>query len=1361
MFEQNNNLIKGLNSDFSPVKQPENTYREAKNFVRLSDVGDYYSLTNEKGTEVYCELPNDYSVIGKFVLESDIILVLVKNDLSSSQIGIVASNGTYTVKLDDINNELDLDLDHPIDIEARVLINSNRVTYFVDNKNPFRTIDLDNPPVTGKIDKLSSLIPVSDFAIIASFEVRDSITTLKCGAYQFLFRYLDDKGNVTNISIPSALASIGQNSVSAGNQYQGGAPVTVASKSIILNITNIDTDYRKLEIIAVHYDQDNQIIINSTAQVDIDSTTKTYEYKGEVLYELTIEEILGTTTNYSTAKAIAQKDGRLIISNLKENATIESQLQTIANQITLKYTIDQQTVTAYKNGDNTAHKVGYKRGEVYAFGFGVIYKNGAKSLVYHIPAPYVNGINGTITNPANTGTKVLGTYLSTLTYPTGQNYPSNANNGILYHVMPTYQQEPPYGTITGAYPNLVATVSGSGNNVINILGIAPEFTDIAEWDDIKEEIQGIFIVRRRRDQTANTSIFSQGIANYMMDEFKINTVGNEDETRTITIGGDDFKVYNNINKVLKKTPFLGGIRLGDYMPYDDGAGYVWDGIIDGADGLQTATQPLQQSFVDSTITYPNQNGRNGDPNPFLDLSGPDNTTISQLYKDLLVFYSPEAQLLPRLEANTFTKIKRVASTLFSDTDVRFDNSSYEEEGAGAGNSHLDKYPMYFNSFSQLSVDTSVYDSGDIDISKNFYVPRNSVVTTDYGVDIDNTKQESFLFLQTSSANTYTNTERTFKYFAVRNNSGPDNDFTTQTNITKNIYEVISENTSQYGSVQGQEYVICKYIPYDQVGLPNLSDYDGTRIYGGDTYITRMSFTNKTPIQSKYFHKGTTAKWFDPVESHDNSFGREYIDLRSNIEFYVESSKNTDLRHAVEGGNLYYRFTDIDTALITNPEIIGDVNSYNNQYDFENTIQLFYSKSDISSSTNNHYKTRSIWSQQAILGELRDRYRDISPNDFYDLPFNTGEIWDSIVHGNILYLHTPKTLWRTYFNSIEQQISTAGSVVLGTGGVFPVNLPPQQVVTQQGGYAGTISQWGGCNTPFGYIFADSLQGKLFLLGSDNKGPSLEEISMNGLIRYTNDNVSVLENLYVGYRDNPFKSGDYGLLSAYDFEIKRWILVKNHPENSFALSYDPITKQFISNHDYSPNMLVARDNRLFGVMNSEADIKLYEHNKGNYGEFYGTIYPFSISIVINQSASNEKVFDNIQVHAESTVTTSNTKIQVYRSTGDTIEVYNDRQHTGVVDLIWNNTYGYLPARNEARVQYLRSKYNIKVPLNSLISDANAIFDANGDLISANIDQDKLYRDRMKGDYCIIKFIFDNENNYKLTLNEINTIFRKYYR
>lgn len=1357
--ENTNSFEKGLILDANPIKQPENSYNLAINFVRLSDKGDYYSFTNEKGTIVYTDLPNGYSVIGQNVLESDIILFLVKNDLSSSQIGIVNSNGVYTVKLNDTFNELNLDLDHPIDVQSRTLIDESRIVYFVDNKNPPRTVDLDNPPPIGKIDKLTTLVPTSNFPLITNFQVNDSTTKLTCGAYQFAFRYLNSKGNITNISIPSPLVSIGQNFTSAPDQYEGGYPDIIAAKSITITITNIDTDYKQLEIIAINYQTDNNTLVaNSVVQLDIASTSLTYEYKGDILYNISIEDLQGLTTNYSTAKAIEQKDGRLFISNLKDQSSVEASIQNVANNVALYYGIESVPIYAYKDGDSTAFKVTYKRGEVYSFAMGVVYKNGSKSFAYHIPATYVvGGVDGTIVQEANTGTKLLGTYRSTLNYPAGLGYPQETGDGttkIRYHAMPEFNQEVPF--------NIVDVNTGT----VNLINIQPVFNvDIPT--NLKNQIQGIYFVRRsRNDSLNNISIFSQGIANYMMDRFDLNGDTKEDAANTFSFGGLDFQTYNlDQNKTISKTPFLGGIQLVGYLPRLYVASpTVWDGGSSGGDAEQPIMQPWNFTFID-TSAESTRDAVQTTPVKAPVILDANYGATGQMYRKLLAFYSGETELLPKLESNTFTKIKRVGQAVFKDYfNNRFNKSDYDSDS-------LKDNTQYWNAYYMSSVDTSLYSTTSITVNKNFYVPQNSRIPTEYGVDINNAGQDGYLFLQVGGSgedNTFANDEYTYKKLTITN---PDNsDTTTTIDQVKNIYELISPNTSQYGGVTGQEYILCRFIVYDQITKPPLSSFNNIQIYGGDTYITRAAYTNKCFIRSKAWRFTGGNGWDFATNSFPDAPSNEYIDLRSSIEFYQECFKNTDLRHAIQGGDLFFRLTDIGTSLITNSFIIDSVKSYNNQYNFENNIQKFFSKPEISSNTTSHFKTRTIWSDQTILGELRDRYRDIGTNNFYDIPYNTGEIWDSFVFNNIFYLHTPKTLWRTYVNSIEQTASTAGQVTLGTGGVFPVNLPPTQVINETGGFGGTISQWGGYNTPFGYIFPDSLQGKIFLL-SEN----LEEISQSGLIRFMNNNLSVLDTNYSTYIDNPYKSGSRGILSCYDFELKRWIMTKNHedPLKRFTISYDPIGRQFTSFHSYQPNMLISRDNRLYGVMNSETDLHLYQHNQGNYGTYYGNNpVPSTISIIVNNGSgysseigkeagvgnSSGKVFDDLILVANSIF---NNKIQAYRNSGDTIQVYNDRQHSGVTNLNWNNTYGLLPNRSSVRVQMLRNNYNIKYPQNALISDANAIFDSNGNLITGNIDQNKLFRDRMKGNYCVVRFDFSNNDNFQLTLNQISSKFREYKR
>lgn len=1353
MFEQNNNFSKGLIKDFNQLRQPENSYYNMLNFVKMSDTGDYYSITNEKGNEIYCVLPSGFSIIGRYVLEKDIIVFLHNTNTLANKICTISTDASVTTNLDDPNNELNLDIDHPIDCTARTLINSHRIVYFTDNKNPVRTIDLDSPPAIGVINKLASLIPESIFSIVTDFNVKDSSSSLKCGAYQFAFRYLDNKGNYTNISLPSPLVSIGQDSFNPASSsgYQGGYSDIDSNKAIEISLSNIDQDYFQIEIIAIYYKGLTATLTTEICgRLEINNTTSSFIYTGQFISSIATEEVLGLTTNYSTAKCIEQKDNRLFISNLKEEFT-DVDLQAVANGIQLYYNIEEfdLNTTSYKDPDLNAFKVGYKRGEVYSFGFGVIFKNGAKSFVFHIPAPVASGTSGTIVQYANTTTKLLGTYLSTIQYPSS--IPSLTGD-IRYHVMPRFDQELPYDPST---------------NTIRTLSVKPIFT-VDLPSNIKDQIQGIFIVRRTRDSSENRSIFSQGISNYMMDMFQIPTDDKESGSPTHTFDGINFGYYEKHQglKKIVKTPMLGGIRLNWYLPVRS-FGSLNDPIIDASFyyptaitgsygyGFQTTCQPLQYTFISQTHSS-RTSATHGNPSTSGKLQGwkdgspgaNNGTYIAELYKDLLVFYSTESILDSKMNLN-FTQVRRVGSCTFDRSSVRFNRSVY----ADIYPTELTKFTQYYEFYFQNAV-FGINDPTLVTVVDKFYVDRNSSVSTTFGIDIDNTNQEGFLYINTNT-NTFADSEQTFQVLDVQNNqytspsSSNDTDLPNPAvdpteSLLKNILELYSTNTAQYGSIPNQNYVVCNYLPYD--GVSNINYLNSTLIYGGDTYINRVAFSNKTPIKTKplrLYGLGLVNKfWEYPEDSYDDNINSDYIDIRSLIYFYVESDKNADLRHALPNGNLFYPKGTEDTVLKTKPNEIPDAVAYNNQYDYENSLITLSSKPEIFDSNVNHYKTRTIWSEQAITGELQDSYRIIKINNFYDIQFNTGEIWDTFVYNNTFYLHTPKALWRTFVNSIEQQSSTTGQVVLGTGGVFPSNLPPQQILTQQGGYAGTISQWGGTITPFGYIFPDSLQGKVFKLGD-----SLEEISLARLTRYFNDNLSVLDNNYNEYIDNPFKYGSKGLLSVYDNELKRYILTKNHPTNSFTISYDPLNDTWLSFHSYRPNVYISRDNDFYSCMNNV--FTLYQHNKGNYGEYYGQVFNSELEYTCNHSGAITKVFDNIMLNMDSF--NYNNTPQIYRnSLLDSIIVYDDIQSSGNTLISWNNDYNYIPNRTSIRGQFINKQYNLYVPLNAAVND-----DIN------NINQNTAIRSRIKGNWANVIFKFNNTNNLKLVINQIITKFRKNFR
>lgn len=1360
-FENLNNFVGGLSKDFSEVNQPENTYTSALNFINFSEKGDIISMTSERGTIEITNLADNvsgYQLIGHVVLEKDILIVLHNTSLNRNKFGWIDNAGVYTTALEDTNNELELDLDHPLSCQGRVLIDNSRILYFCDNKNFIRVINYDLSPQisAGKIAKLSDLVLRADFPEITALSIQEGSSEIKCGAHQFIFRYVDAKGNYTIAGLPSQPVGIGAGTEVTSNLYQGGYSNIDSAKILKITISNIDTDYEKLEVIVLSWDEDNNLKTYVTGEVIIDGTTADFYFKGTEVYTISEEEALGVVTNYSSCKVINQKDGRLFGSNLSETTISDDEaLRLFATKIELNYAVETVSgVNYYKDPYNNAFKVGYKRGEVYSFAFGVIYKNGAKSPAYHIP-----NLSGN-----------MSIYVSSIIYPTIYQNIGLPNSGIQFHRMPDNNESP-----------MCAITTGTDSFNINILHVEPTFTTDLPTD-IKNNIQGFYIARQSREDESNKSIYAQGICNFLIDKQTV-SIDADQPLNTIAYLGNNFSTYTGfIQKT--KPPFLGGISMGDYLPQGImGVLAPWNGSTDGGDALQTISTPNLGTYLEAPYTDNDQKRIKYDNNPkFVGNTTFDTVQACGSYTWLGAFHSPETELLPKLEINKATKIRKIGNVAFTLSQVRLNRSSYDGEAGGdskQSKSRMVTTPVYWIKADQ-NANASFTDSNGISsnfrtktITEQIYIPRNTNVLTDSGV-INNEKQEEYLSINVlpssgtsdielvdGSTIPSTQGEYTKVTYNVRNQGSPlDNDEITIPTQYKNIFELVSDNNTQYGSLSSKEFVLCKYVKYNQSTLPAMSTYNGTDVFGGDTYVSRFAFTNKVGFKSKHgrFVSAGTNVWTYADSSQDTSYGREYLDFRTVISFVIETFKNVDLRHDIEGGNVYkFKSTDYNVCS-TNPEVIDDAKSYNNQYDFENRFQLFYSPSGIINTNEISYKTRTIWSDQTILGELRDRYRDIRINNYYDIPFNTGEIWNSFVQDNIFYLHTPKTLWRTFVNSIEQSASTAGQVTLGTGGVFPVNLPPQQVLTMEGGYGGTISQWGGCLTPIGYIFPDRLQGKVFLV----QGNNLSEIT-GSMSRYFNDNLSDYELVNDNYLDNPFKYGSEGLLAGYDHETKRFILSKSDVENPFTLSFSLLNKNWLSFHSYKPNYLISLDNKLFSGVNNSIDF--YQHNKGNYGHFYNVYYPSTIDYIVNnnsnskQSVINEtKTFDNITSIMTITDEADNYIINPNRNNGDTIQVYNDRYNTGINNLIYNNTYGYLlSARNETLVKFKNDEYRLSIPLNAITGNNLPEKNKYGEIVNNNIDVNQTFRGRIKGKFAVIKLTFSNLQNLKTTIHSIATTFR----
>lgn len=1335
-FENINNLSQGLNKDLSPINQPDNSYRDSLNLVQLSESGDFYSLTNEKGTVTECNtIPEGYKIVGNYTLENSRILFLNNPITQKSQIGEVLKNGnyvrlvpsnSYTPSVDSGETDLGtiIQIDFGIDNVARKLFTGNRILYWVDNEHPIGYLNIDNPP-TEDILANSRFIPFKDEPIIDSVNLIDAASSLKCGAYQFSTRYVTNEGNVLPSSLVSNIISVGgiesysSRSVPINSRsYEGDYPDQNSGKQIAVEISNIDISFKEVQVIVIYYSG-----LNNTLTVSLwrtfainNSGTLSFQYDGNNNeQELAIEDVTNLGISYTTAKCIEQKDNRLFISNLKDDKE-KFPIQELADKITVKYKIDEivsSNLDNYQNVETSYSKKGYMRDEIYSLGIAILYKDGSRSFAYHIRGYNTTNSPTAIPDGATPGfgntTGQLGIYTSNVLYnfnsPTGA---YTTADGIRHHRIPTLAQEPHFrNSGSTEYIRILSLDFDYQTALTDFVSTYPEFLDLVEGF--------VFIRQSRLTTLENRSIFQQGVnVDIMESEYDLDFNSNPDSFLS--------------NLKYEKLPLNG------YFKYT--TDYSFAAIGEYYKTILAFTFDDYKNTTSGNITF--------------------DTRTKLASNSMTAFYSPESLLENREIIPSSTKLKPVLvleSTIINQSynfqqfrvDVDVDVSLANALSRGRKSACLwllAKFNNYsLTSESEQDITDSFYAEQNADVENVFNNPTNKAYT--------NTSQEGHYLLKVS--NNFSDISNSYEFTAtVPGSTGTDQTMGSISSADLKMYlsNIYSTNNSQYGSLKVADYLMIGYIKSPTVLDPTL------QIYGGDIFITKFATANKAEFRCKWF-KGIDLlphyeNFENPADGCNNSL---VLDLRYLFSFYVESTKNTDLR-GTNGSVSYYPKVDRDTFLGYDPALLSDSDFYNTQYSFENRLQVFTTNPTPGNNLIDGYFTRTIYSEEDITGVVgEDSYRNIKVNSFNDLPKHTGEIWDTFVYNNILFLQTPKTIWRSYVNQIAVQTTSVGDAYLGTGGLF--TIPSQQIITEKGGYAGTVSQWAGCNTPFGYIFPDALQGKLFLVQGEGQ---LKEISAEGLTRFFNDKLLVFPEQSLNYIDNPFNNE--GLVSGFDYEIKRYLLTRKTELNPYTISYNPYVDKFISFHSYIPSGYINLDNDFYSFDN-EQEVTIEEHNVGNYGEFYGIINPSYIEFVVNKDqtkglSDQTKVLDNLVIQMQVTDPDTGNSIFPIRSLGDTIQIFNDKCNTGLTNLKYSNIFGDNPTRTQSLVKFLNNEFRISTPLDSIYNSVPQIT-TDGQIVNNNLDSNNLYRGRVKGKYFIVKLVFSNEENLKITINYIKSLFR----
>ena len=344
-MEKINRIIKGVNKDLDPRYQPEDTLRDSVNGI-IVPVGDNSYAWRPLGkTEIVFTLTPNEKIYGHCRIKERLILltwsgpagityfkeVLFDNDM----------NATVNTLSQESGNPLNLHPDFPI----RVMLGFYEAediqrVYFTDYNNQPRVVNIGNSTFIFNA-KFADFFPVLEHVYgVISLKAIISGGALPAGNYFFCWQYYTKDGYYTDWSyLSNPVTLTGDNPLSSAlyeyQRMQGQPPDFNTRKSILMKLSNIDTDYDSIRVGAFYSNDLNSaqpgvVFFDS----DISGAEMEIMYRGgENIGIVLIEDLVTHSTVIEKAKEMRFIKKRNVIAVTKERDELE-----IGNQLTAEIT---------------------------------------------------------------------------------------------------------------------------------------------------------------------------------------------------------------------------------------------------------------------------------------------------------------------------------------------------------------------------------------------------------------------------------------------------------------------------------------------------------------------------------------------------------------------------------------------------------------------------------------------------------------------------------------------------------------------------------------------------------------------------------------------------------------------------------------------------------------------------------------------------------------------------------------------------------------------------------------------------------------------------------------------------------------
>lgn len=318
-----------------------------------------------------------------------------------------------------------------------------------------------------------------------------------------------------------------------------------------------------------------------------------------------------------------------------------------------------------------------------------------------------------------------------------------------------------------------------------------------------------------------------------------------------------------------------------------------------------------------------------------------------------------------------------------------------------------------------------------------------------------------------------------------------------------------------------------------------------------------------------------------------------------------------------------------------------------------------------------------------------------------------------------------------------------SVTLGTGDIF--QLEPQEGRPSKTGIGGLQHPLYCAMTDVGYLFVDTEKRIVYKVDTEGLKPLNLDLDV------------LFKEALVGIDGNPHVSLN-GVTIGYDEEENRLLFSFLNNEKSLTFSMDISLNRWTYGHDYFPNKYINTRNKLLSIKNNE----IYRFNEGDFGVYYdeSEVNPYYVDVAFVGDGSF--ILDNInwRTIVEDRNNITEYMNELYDKTFTSITIWNANQCSGRIPLINNNR---ISLANNSRAPEYRWNFNkfvniLKNPgvfLKSIYED----FRVDESKLTPNIPW--YQKDKILGDYVIVRFEFDNLENKQITVLDLSIDTTKSYR